>query len=80
MACQPTPSARRTIERIGAFASTVEASTPTRPPLTRPCAHEPEHQDEHGIVELERQPGPGARQRAVVGHRLARPELQETAE
>ena len=37
MACQPTPSARRTIERIGAFASMVEASTPTRRPLTRPC-------------------------------------------
>jgi hypothetical protein len=37
MACQSTPSARRTIERIAAFASMVEASTPTRLPLTRPC-------------------------------------------
>jgi hypothetical protein len=38
IACQPVPSVRRTIARMAAFASRVDASTPTRRPWTNPRA------------------------------------------
>jgi hypothetical protein len=54
---------------------------PDAPALDQPAfRQQPEHQREHGVVDLERQARAGARQRAVIGHRLARAELQELAQ
>ena len=63
---------------MAALASMVEASTPTRLPLIRPCsASRSSTQANTCFVDLERQPRPGPAQPGVIRHALVEPEAEE---
>ena len=67
-ASYPSPVSRRTMLRIAALASSVVASIPIVYPWTRwGVGQTLQHPREHGLVRLEVDQAPGARQRRVVG-------------